>query len=38
MPDRATAELENDVITKQVQQLMHLAGVDAAGGDWHHLA
>ena len=36
--DRAAAELQHDVVAEIGQQLVHLAGVDAAGGDRHHLA
>ena len=37
MADRAAAELQHHVLAEQVEQLMHLAGVDAARGDRHHL-
>jgi hypothetical protein len=30
MTDRAPAELQDDVLAEVVQQLVHLAGVDAA--------
>src|SRR5207302_2011783 len=33
--DGAAAELEDDVFAQVVEQLVHLAGVDAAGGDRH---
>src|SRR3954451_3719508 len=33
--DRATTELEDDVLTEVVEQLVHLAGVDTAGSDRH---
>ena len=33
--DRAAAELQHDVLAEVVQQLVHLAGVDAARGDRH---
>jgi hypothetical protein len=36
--DRAAAELQHHVVAEQVDQLVHLAGVDAAGRDRHHLA
>ena len=36
MPDRAAAELQDYVFAQQVQQLVHLAGVNAARGDRHH--
>ena len=36
--DRAAAELQHHVVAEQVEQLVHLAGVDAARGDRHHLA
>ena len=35
MADRAAAELEDDVLAEVVEQLVHLAGVDAARGDRH---
>ena len=38
VPDRAAAELEHDIVAQIGQQLMHLAGMDAARGDRHHLA
>ncbi len=37
MADRAATELQHHVVAEQVEQLVHLAGVDAAGGDRHHL-
>src|SRR5207237_279072 len=33
--DGAAAELEDDILAEMVEQLVHLAGVDAAGGDRH---
>ncbi len=38
MADGAAAELQDDVVAEQVQQLVHLAGMDAAGRHRHHLA
>ena len=38
MADRAAAELQHHVLAEIVEQLVHLAGVDAARGDRHHLA
>jgi hypothetical protein len=35
MPDRAAAELQHDVLAEVVQQLVHLAGVDATRRDRH---
>ena len=29
---------KHDVVAEQVEQLVHLPGVDAAGGDRHHFA
>ena len=37
MPDRAAAELQDDVLAEQVEQLVHLAGMDAPGGHRHQL-
>ena len=37
MADRAAAELQHHVFAEIVEQLVHLAGMDAAGGDRHHL-
>ena len=37
MADRAAAELQDHVFAEIVEQLVHLAGMDAAGGDRHHL-
>ena len=34
--DRAAAELQDNVLAEVVEQLMHLAGVDAARGHRHH--
>src|SRR3984885_7815736 len=36
--DGAAAELQYHVVTEQIEQLMHLAGVNAARGDRHDLA
>jgi hypothetical protein len=36
MADRAAAELQHDVFSEVVQQLVHLPRVDAARGDRHH--
>ena len=38
MSDRAAAELQDDVVAEQIEQLMHLPGVDAAGSNRHDLA
>ena len=37
MADRAAAELQHDVLAEQVEELVHLPGVDAARGDRHQL-
>ena len=37
MADGAAAELQHHVFAEMVEQLMHLAGMDAAGGHRHHL-
>ena len=36
MANRATAELHHDILAQQVQQLVDLAGVDAARGHREH--
>jgi hypothetical protein len=38
MADRAAAELQHDVIAEEVEQQVHLPGMDAARGDRHHAA
>ncbi len=38
MADGAAAELQHDVVAEEIEQLVHLARVDAAGRDGHHLA
>ena len=38
MADGAAAELQDHVLAEIREQLVHLAGVDAAGGHRHHLA
>src|SRR5271165_2775029 len=37
MADGAAAELQHDVLAEKIEQLVHLAGMDAAGGDRHQL-
>ena len=37
MADGAAAELQHDIFAEVIEQLVHLAGVDAARGDRHHL-
>src|SRR5271165_2437480 len=36
MANRSSPELKHAVFAEIVEQLMHLAGVDAAGSHWHH--
>ncbi len=38
MADGAAAELQHDIITEQIEQLMHLAGMNAARRDRHDFA
>ena len=38
MADGAAAELQHDVLAEIVDQLVHLAGMNAARGHRHHLA
>src|ERR1700678_2142728 len=38
MPDGAAAELQDDIIAEQIEQLVHLAGMNAARRDGHDLA
>ena len=38
MADRPTPELQHHVVAEQIDQLVHLAGVNAARGHGHHLA
>jgi hypothetical protein len=37
MADGAAAELQHHVVAEQIEKLVHLAGVNAARGDRHHL-
>ena len=37
MADRAAAELQHDILAQIGEQLVHLPGMDAAGGDRHQL-
>lgn len=37
MADSAPAELQHDIVAEQIQQLVHLAGMDAARSNGHDL-
>ncbi len=37
MADRSAAELQHHVVAKQIDELVHLAGVNSARGHWHQL-